>query len=163
MADRTSVLFVCMGNICRSPLAEGLFLHLAAERGVADRFRVDSAGTGGWHVGNPADPRARAVAQHHGVHLPSRARQVTPEDWHDERGYDHIIAMDLENLEHLRRAGAPEGRVRLLRSFDPALAGKPDHHHEVPDPYYGEHDGFHEVFVMVRTACDGLLDELTGA
>src|SRR5262245_42334662 len=94
-AERIRVLFVCLGNICRSPLAEGVFLHLAQAAGVADRFEVDSAGTGDWHAGERPDSRATAVARKHGVELPSIARQVTRADF--DR-FDHIVAMDRENL-----------------------------------------------------------------
>jgi protein-tyrosine phosphatase len=154
----TGVLFVCLGNICRSPLAEGLFLHLADERGVADRFLVDSCGTGGWHIGEPPDKRARAVAKKHGVHLPSRARRLDPAaDW--ER-FHWLIPMDLSNRRDLLAEGAPSERVRLLRSFDPALAGGHEKDMQVPDPYYGAGDGFEVVFEMVRAACAGMLDEL---
>lgn len=163
--DQTSILFVCLGNICRSPLAEGLFIHLARERGVLDRFSVDSAGTGGWHVGNRADPRMRTTAKQYGVELVSRARKVDPgSDFPmltGEGGFDWLIAMDRSNRDDLLDLGAPEDRVRLLRSFDPALKGKPDHALEVPDPYYGGDDGFEQVYHMVRAACAGMLDELT--
>ena len=156
----TGVLFICLGNICRSPLAEGVFLHLARERGVADRFRVDSCGMGGWHVGEPPDTRAMAVARKHGVHLPSRARRFDPPgDW--ER-FHWLVAMDLANQRDLLREGAPKDRVRLLRSFDPALAGRHEQDLEVPDPYYGADGGFDEVFAMVRAACEGLLEALAG-
>lgn len=163
MSDRTSVLFVCMGNICRSPMAEGVFLHLAMQRGVADRFEVDSAGTGGWHAGNPPDPRALEVADRNGVKLLSRARQVrAPEDF--ER-FRWLVVMDLDNRARLLSRGAPQERVRLLRSFDPALSNlAPDHPSlEVPDPYYGGPEGFDRVYAMVLAACAGLLDALTTA
>jgi protein-tyrosine phosphatase len=163
-----SILFVCMGNICRSPLAEGVFLHLAAERGLADRFRVDSAGTGGWHIGNPPDRRAQAVAEKHGIHLPSRARQIDPpRDWDD---FDLVIVMDHQNLDHCLGEGAPPQRTRLLRAYDDELreAGESaDAAHdrlsvlgigEVPDPYFGGDDGFDTVFSMVQRSCARLLD-----
>lgn len=164
MAQTTGVLFVCMGNICRSPLAEGLFLHLAKERGLHERFRVDSAGTGGWHAGNPADPRTIAVATRHGVPVLSRARQVDPrtdfKDPETDRGFHWLIGMDLDNCERMITLGAPEERVRLLRSFDPALAGQPPHRLEVPDPYYGGPDGFDLMYEMIHSACNGLLEHL---
>lgn len=160
------VLFVCLGNICRSPLAEGLFIHMARARGALHRFRVDSAGTGRWHVGNPADPRSIAVARKHGVELPSRARQVDPDsDFFDPLdpdipGFDWLIAMDQSNAARLIELGAPPPRVRLMRSFDPALAGKPEHHLEVPDPYYGGEQGFDDMYAMLHAACLGMLDTL---
>jgi len=160
MNDREprGVLFVCLGNICRSPLAEGIFIHRARERGVLHAHRVDSAGTGHWHVGSPADPRAAEVAMRHGIDLPSVARQVDPE--RDFREFEFILAMDSDNLANLLHAGAPEKRVRLYRSFDPALAGEPDHRLDVPDPYFGAGDGFQRVFDMLVCATDGFLDHL---
>lgn len=158
-APTQSVLFVCLGNICRSPLAEGIMAHLAGEAGLGDRLRVDSAGTGGWHVGEPADPRSVEVAERHGISLPSRARQVTPEDL---AAFDLVVAMDGSNLESLESLGAqiPEGadaaELRRLREFDPQADGDLD----VPDPYYGGPDGFDRVYDMVHRSCRTLLDEL---
>ncbi len=165
-AAPTGILFVCMGNICRSPLAEGLFLHLARQRGEHDRFRVDSAGTGGWHVGNPPDPRSIEVARRHGVELVSRARQLNARTDFIEpeanAGFHWLIGMDQDNCERMITLGAPEERVRLLRSFDPALAGKSPQNLEVPDPYYGGPDGFDLMYTMIHSACEGLLDHLGG-
>jgi protein-tyrosine phosphatase len=161
-----SVLFVCLGNICRSPVAEGVFIHLAQERGVLDRFRVDSAGTGHWHVGRPADPRSLAVAERHCVFLPSRARQVDPaSDFPattspETTGFDLLIGMDRDNCAALRALGAPAERVGLLRGFDPALAGEPLHRLDVPDPYYGGPEGFEHMYEMIHAACAGLLSAL---
>ncbi len=160
---RTGVLFVCLGNICRSPLAEGMFIHLAREQGVLDRFRIDSAGTGGWHIGEPPDRRMLATARRYEVELVSRGRQVDPRtDFPngENRGFDWIIPMDRSNRSNLLALGAPADRVRMLRSFDPALQGAPDDELEVPDPYYGGDDGFDRVYHMVRDACQGMLDEL---
>ena len=151
---RTGLLFLCQGNICRSPLAEGIFIHLATERGVIDRFRVDSAGTGGWHVGNPPDPRSVAVAEKNGVRLPSLARQLIRED---ASAFDLVLAMDRQNAENAAREfGIDPSRIRLMRSFDPLA----DADAEVPDPYYGGDRGFDEVYEMLVRACDGLLDHL---
>ena len=151
----TSVLFVCLGNICRSPLAEGVFRHLVAEEGLEEHFVIDSAGTGAWHVGERPDRRSVEVAAAHGVALPGHARQVTREDL--DR-FDRVVAMDRDNLEALR-ALAPGGgngaRIHLLREYDPAGDGD-----EVPDPYYGGPKGFEEVYQMVRRSCERLLDEL---
>ena len=147
-----SVLFVCMGNICRSPLAEGLFRHKARGRGVEAQFIVDSAGTGGWHAGECADGRVREVARRHGVDLKGRARKVTPEDF--DR-FDHVICMDDENRRQLQQAGAPHGKLRLLLECDPAAAVR-----EVPDPYYGGRRGFETVYGLIDSACEALLDEL---
>lgn len=155
---RTALLFVCLGNICRSPLAEGLFIHLANQRGVIDRFLVDSAGTGAWHVGKAADSRSIAVARAHGVHLPSVARQVDAAT--DFERFDLILAMDRANRTDLLDLGAPRERVKLMRSFDATLAGADDRELEVPDPYYGHGDGFQRVYDMLLRATTGLLDEL---
>ena len=139
-------------------MAEGIFIHRARERGVFENYVVDSAGTGPWHVGNPPDPRASEVAMRQGVDLPSIGRQVDPA--RDFREFEFILAMDSDNLANLLHAGAPEERVRLYRSFDPALSGEPDHRLDVPDPYFGAGDGFQRVFDMLRSATDGLLDHL---
>ena len=151
MSGRAGVLFVCLGNICRSPLAEGIFLHLARERGVLDRFDVDSAGTGAWHVGKPADPRSAAVARRHGVVLPSRARVYDPAG--DPERFAWIVAMDRQNEADLLARGAPAERVRLMMGFhpDPPCA-------EVPDPYYGGAEGFEKAYAMLEGACGGLLE-----
>lgn len=152
------LLFVCLGNICRSPLAEGIFLDLAEKRGVADRFEVDSAGTGSWHVGERPDRRAAAVARRNNIVLPSIGRQVDAQ--RDFEYFDLLLAMDTENLAELRSLGAPEEKLRLMRSFDPECAECADADRCVPDPYFGEGDGFDRVHEMLVRACDGLLDEL---
>lgn len=152
------LLFVCLGNICRSPLAEGIFLDLAEKRGVGDRFEVDSAGTGSWHVGERPDRRAAAVARRNNIVLPSIGRQVDAQ--RDFEYFDLLLAMDTENLAELRSLGAPEEKVRLMRSFDPECAEIADADRCVPDPYFGEGDGFDRVHEMLVRACDGLLDEL---
>ena len=150
------VCFVCAGNICRSPSAEGIFRHLARERGVLDRFDVDSAGTGNWHVGEAPNVRARAAAGARGVVLQGTARQFQPTDF--ER-FDHVLAMDHENRDHLRRMVVREGdlaKIHLLLEFDPASA--PDA--EVPDPYYGGVADYELVIELCLRACAGLLDRL---
>ena len=157
-SSRTSVLFVCLGNICRSPLAEGIFLHLVNEDGLADRFEIDSAGTGSWHVGEPPDARASLVAGQHGVELVSRARQLTDDDL---MHFDWVIAMDHENLRSIGRmadAAGSEAEIHLLREFDSEGDGD-----EVPDPYYGGASGFENVYVMVHRSCQALLARLRGA
>lgn len=149
------ILFVCLGNICRSPAAEGVFKHLAAVAGLADTFDVDSAGTGSWHIGDKADRRMREAARRRGVELTSVARQVTREDFDQ---FDWILAMDASNLRHLQ-AMAPAGaraQVRLFRDFDPEQPGE-----DVPDPYYGEADGFDEVLDIVTRTARALLAEIT--
>ena len=151
-SDTTGVLFVCLGNICRSPLAEGIFQHLVEEAGVSDEFEIDSAGTGSWHVGERPDTRAIAVARAHGITLPSRARQITPEDLDH---FDYVIAMDLENvrnLENMAESRRTDVQIHLLREFDPEHTGD-----EVPDPYYGGASGFAKVFKIVSQSCEALL------
>ncbi len=153
---RTGVLFVCLGNICRSPLAEGIFIHLARERGVLDRLLVDSAGTGGWHVGNRADPRSIAVANKHGIELPSRARTFDDGGAEAER-FPWLIAMDKQNQRDMIARGAPRDSVHLMLSFHPDPPTD-----EVPDPYYGGDDGFDRVYTMLTKACEGLIDAVIG-
>lgn len=155
MPEQSRILFVCLGNICRSPLAEGLFLHMARERGVLERFHVESAGTGGWHTGSHADPRSLAVAAKHGVDLPSRARQVNHDDFEIT---DLFVAMDQANRNGLIEMGAPADKVRLLLEWDDESGPEA----EVPDPYYGGEDGFDGVYAMCERACRGLLDDLCG-
>lgn len=152
----TRILFVCLGNICRSPLAEGVFLHRAEEQGVSDRLEVESAGTGAWHVGNLPDPRSREVAARHGISLTTRARQVRESDFHD---FDLIVAMDTENLrdlERLRKSAGGDARLHLFREFDEGAEEDLD----VPDPYFGGPEGFDGVFQMVERASAGLLAHL---
>jgi protein-tyrosine phosphatase len=151
------LLFVCLGNICRSPTAEGVMASLIAERGVGDRITVDSAGTGGWHVGNAPDARATAAAARRGITLTGGARQVDASDF---ASADLLLAMDAQNLRDLRAiAPSPEAaaKVRLLREFDPASAPADL---DVPDPYYGDGDGFALVLDQVEAACRGLLDRI---
>jgi protein-tyrosine phosphatase len=155
------ILFVCLGNICRSPTAEGVMKAKLAEAGLAEDVDVESAGTGGWHVGHPPDERAGVAASARGITLESRAQRFQASHFDD---FDLILAMDRQNLEDMR-ALAPdadaEGRLGLLREYDPesVAAGELD----VPDPYYGGEDGFEDVLDMVERACDGLLAEIRGA
>ncbi|MCH7991888.1 MAG: low molecular weight phosphotyrosine protein phosphatase [Gemmatimonadetes bacterium] len=154
----TSVLFVCLGNICRSPLAEGVFQHLVAEAGLSGHFEIDSAGTGAWHVGEKADARAEMVANQHGVELESRARQVTEDDLHR---FDYVIVMDRENLRSVERMADATGsnaQIALLRDFDPEDSGD-----EVPDPYYGGSSGFETVYEIVHRSCQVLMKRLRAA
>jgi protein-tyrosine phosphatase len=151
-------LFVCLGNICRSPTAEGVMRSLVRQAGLADRVHVDSAGTGGWHIGSAPDERAAAAAGSRGIALEGRARQVRLEDFSE---FDLLLAMDSSNLRELRALAASEeerARVRLLREFDPAAAGSGEL--DVPDPYYGAAGGFEEVLDLVTAACEGLLAEI---
>ena len=153
---RVHLCFVCLGNICRSPTAEGVMRRLVADAGLADVIAIDSAGTAAYHVGERADPRARQHAAGRGLSLDSRARQFTSRDF---AVMDYVLAMDASNLQDLRAldgADAYEGRLALLRSFDPiAPEGA-----EVPDPYYGGERGFEEVLDLCEAACRGLLDDV---
>lgn len=151
----TRVLFVCLGNICRSPAAEAVFAALVAEAGLSDGFVLDSAGTGGWHEGEPADARMRRAARRRGVAIGSTARQVVPEDF---ARFDVILAMDASNLAALRRQAPREhaGKVRLFRELDPEAPGG-----DVPDPYYGGDGGFDEVLDIVDRTGRAWLAELT--
>ncbi len=148
------LLFVCMGNICRSPLAEGVFIHKARGRGALERFQVDSAGTHGYHEGEAYDLRSHDIARRHGVALVGRSRPVRSEDF---QRFDLLLAMDADNYAILRKR-APEElrrRVRLLGEWlDPV---EPP---EVPDPYYGGPDGFEGVYHLIDRMCDALLDDL---
>jgi protein-tyrosine phosphatase len=151
------LLFVCMGNICRSPTAEGVMRGLLREQGLEDVVEVDSAGTGGWHVGAPPDERATEAARARGVTLTGAARVVARNDFDD---FDLILAADRRNRDKLRVIAPPEARARihLLREFDPSADGAADL--DVPDPYYGGPEGFEHVLDVVDSACRGLLDTL---
>ncbi|HEY4240211.1 MAG TPA: low molecular weight protein-tyrosine-phosphatase [Kofleriaceae bacterium] len=144
------VCFVCLGNICRSPTAEGVMQKLVEDAGLAHAIELDSAGTGNWHAGELADARTRAAAARRGYALTHRARQFTASD---VARFDLILAMDRSNLESLRRIGAD---AKLLRSFDPAAAPNA----EVPDPYDGGPQGFEHVLDLCESACAGLLAHL---
>jgi protein-tyrosine phosphatase len=154
-AGTTGVLFVCLGNICRSPMAEGVFRRVAAEAGVLDRFRIDSAGTGDWHAGSPPDRRAQAALRRRGVDISAlRARQVDERDFH---AFDLLLAMDASNRQDLLDI-APEGtggKVRLFLDYAPHLNAR-----EVPDPYFGGAEGFDRALELVEAASAGLLRAL---
>ncbi len=148
------ICFVCLGNICRSPLAEGVFQDLVNREGLESRILVHSAGTGNWHVGAPPDARMQATAQTHGIRLQSIARQFQPEDF---KRYQLILPMDQSNLTTLKYMGSPRDmatKVKLFRSFDPGHNGDLD----VPDPYYGGSAGFQQVFDIVQRTCPHLLE-----
>lgn len=152
----TRVLFVCMGNICRSPTAEGVFRQLAREAGLEEAVCIDSAGTHDYHVGKAPDERAQAAALRRGFDLSLlRARQVEERDFLE---FDHILAMDRENLANLQRICPPGHRhkIRLFLSYSSRFAER-----EVPDPYYGGRQGFDHVLDLVEDASRGLLESLT--
>ncbi len=146
------LLFVCAGNICRSPTAEGVMARLVTEAGLGGRVELDSAGTGAWHVGELADPRTRAAARKRGLDLTHRARQLRRADF--DR-FDLIAVMDHDNLRHATVMAEQRARaaIRLLRSFDPTAPESAI----VPDPYAGGPDGFEEVLDICERACVGLL------
>lgn len=151
------VLFVCLGNICRSPLAEGLFQEKVTAAGLADRVEVDSAGTGPWHVGAPPDRRMAATAAAHGTDLSAlRGRQLQASDLDY---FDHVFVMDKANL-HDTLALDPDGdhgtRVRLFREFDPEPGD-----FQVPDPYYGGDAGFEHVYAIADRTTAAILERLT--
>jgi protein-tyrosine phosphatase len=156
LARPISICFVCLGNICRSPTAEGIMRSLVLRSKLQDRIHVESAGTAAYHAGELPDRRSRAAASARRIELSSRARQFTPEDW--ER-FEYVLAMDRENFRELADAApnaAARAKLSLLLSFDPA--SQPGA--EVPDPYQGGHDGFEEVLDLCEAACTGLLEHL---
>ena len=142
------ILFVCLGNICRSPTAEGVMRSLLREEGMEREVQLDSAGTGSWHVGSAPDSRAAEAARARGITLEGAARSVTEEDFEE---FDLLVAMDRENLADLRAIAPPgtEHKVRLLLD-----------ERDVPDPYYGGPRGFEEVLDLVQAGCERLLDDL---
>ena len=149
------ICFVCLGNICRSPTAEGVFQHLVNERGLQPYFEIDSAGTSAYHVGETANSRSQQIASQHGVTLQSRARRF---ESFDLDYFDLIVAMDQSNLEDIHQldsSGKHEGKIRKLREFDP----QPEDGN-VPDPYHGGIHGFENVFQIVERSCRQLLDKL---
>jgi protein-tyrosine phosphatase len=153
--EKVGVLFVCMGNICRSPTAHGVFEELVRQERLHDRILVDSAGTHAYHIGNPPDPRACAAALRRGVDLShQRARRIGEEDL--ER-FDYVLVMDNENLEMVERICPPDHRqkVRLFMEYAPHMGMD-----EVPDPYYGGLAGFERVLDLVEAASQGLLQAI---
>ena len=154
---KTAILMICMGNICRSPTAEGVLRRLAGQSGMLERLTIDSAGTHDYHVGSGPDDRAQEAARRRGYDLSElRARQVSSQDF--ER-FDYILAMDRENLASLKRQCPPEHqhKLRLYLSFSARFSEQ-----EVPDPYYGGRQCFDLVLDMVEDAAQGLLDEIRG-
>lgn len=148
------ICFICLGNICRSPTAEGVFQHLVEERGLEDFFEIDSAGTSAYHIGESANSKSQRTANQYGITLHSSARQFeTP----DLDYYDMVLAMDRENLSNIKSMASAnhENKIGMLRDFDPEPGDG-----EVPDPYYGGREGFENVFQIVKRSCEQLLDEL---
>lgn len=149
------ITFVCTGNICRSPMAEKMFAHQLAQRGLGDAVRVTSAGTADWHVGKGADERTNRVLRGHGYPVQHRAAQVGPE----HMSADLVVALGRNHVWLLEGLGIPATRIRMLRSFDPRSgAAVPD----VEDPYYGDHHDFEQVFTVIEAALPGLHDWVDG-
>ncbi len=153
------VCFVCLGNICRSPTAEGVMKKLVRDAGLEERIDIESAGTAAYHVGERPDPRSREEARRRGVALESRAQQFTAKDF---ARFDYVLAMDRENLADL--SGLTDDtvhleRLTLLRRFEPGSTNDSS----VPDPYYGGDDGFMRVFEICEAACRGLLEHIVEA
>ena len=151
------ILFVCLGNICRSPAAEAIFNQKIKERDLEKLFVVDSAGTGGWHVGNLADPRMRETALSRGIELTSRSRKIEESDLYE---FDHILVMDNDNLEAVKSLNKDHKnpvnyKIKLILSYS-----KSSQLEEVPDPYYGGQNGFDQVLDLLDEAIDGLIDSL---
>jgi protein-tyrosine phosphatase len=144
------ICLVCMGNICRSPMAETVLRKTLTDRGLGERVRVWSAGTGRWHVGDPMDERALEVLARRGYDGSTHRARQFGSDWFDR--YDLVLAMDRDNLVTLSRMAPPGVEVRLFRSFDPAAPEGA----EVPDPYYGGAEGFEEVLSLVEAASEGI-------
>lgn len=155
MSDKKSVLFVCLGNICRSPTGEGVMQHLVEERGLESQVEIDSAGTIGYHTGHGADDRMQAAAKKRGYDLTSRSRKITARDLET---FDLVIAMDRENYQDIQHVHeSPTATVKLLSDW---LGDEwPS---DVPDPYYGGAEGFEYVLDMIEAACPLILDELVG-
>jgi protein-tyrosine phosphatase len=153
--EKVSVLFICMGNICRSPTAEAVFRHYVENAGLSERFLIDSAGTHGYHAGDPPDSRAQRAAQQRGYDMGKlRGRQVRADDF---RIFDYVLAMDRANLAILQRITPIDSDVqaRLFLEF-----ARHHNEREVPDPYYGGMGGFERVLDMVEDAAQGLLEEI---
>lgn len=149
--SKIGVLFVCLGNICRSPLAEGIFRDKVRAAGLEDKFEIDSCGTSAFHIGEQPDPRSRANAEENGVYLDHQARQFVASDFSD---FDYILPMDSSNYRNVMRLepARAQGKVVLMREFDSSAKGA-----DVPDPYYGGERGFQDVFDILDRSAEALL------
>ena len=154
--EKISLLFVCLGNICRSPAAEGIMQHLVDEAGLTNRFVIDSAGIGGWHVGDLPDKRMRRCGKAHGYDFCSRARQLQAEDFNR---FDYIIVMDSDNYRQassLARNSRQQEKIRMMADY---LTAHPMYTY-IPDPYYGGEKDFELVIELLEDACRGMMEEL---
>lgn len=154
-ANPYKLCFVCLGNICRSPTGEGLFIQKVRKAGLENYFYIDSAGTAAYHIGEGANSKSQATANKYGVHLPSRARKL---EYADLEEFDLILAMDSENFKNITQLDTKNrysGKIKMMREFDP----EPEDGN-VPDPYYGGMQGFENVFKVLDRSCEVLLDEL---
>lgn len=156
MEEKKKILFVCMGNICRSPSAEAVFKGMALNAGVIKRFEIDSAGTGAWHAGEPADKRMQKHAQKRGYNLTSIARQFDPETDFDR--FDFIVAMDDDNVNSLKKMARNETDLQKIHKMTDFR--KEWRYDEVPDPYYGGDEGFELVLDLLEDSCEGLLEKV---
>jgi len=155
---KTKILFVCLGNICRSPAAEAIFLFKLKEKQLLDKFQVDSAGTGGWHAGNLADSRMRRSALNRGVIIESLARQITLNDFHK---FDLILTMDNSNLKDVKDLSSQLDKPFNAQIEPIVKFAKNTNFLEVPDPYYGGENGFNEVLDLLEDAINGLILYIT--
>jgi len=157
MSRPLRVTAVCSGNICRSPIAEYVLRDAVERAGLSHAIVVDSAGVGAWHVGEGADSRSvRVLAQHDYDGSGHRVQQITSAWFDGDDAPDLLLAMDSTHYAALRRM-APDADVRMIRSFDPRLAARPDADLDVPDPYYGRHDGFEQVLQMIERSIPGVM------
>ena len=156
--NKISVLFVCLGNICRSPAAEAIFKSLIEKKGLTDCFIVDSAGTGSWHIGKKADSRMRIAAEKRNINILSRARQITSEDFNK---FNYILAMDNSNFINIqdlknRKASTDFSSIKKIQDFKSAF-----NEQEVPDPYFGGYEGFDYVLDILEDSVKGFLESIS--
>ena len=155
---KISILFVCLGNICRSPAAEAIFISLIEKKGLTDGFIVDSAGTGSWHIGKKADSRMRIAAERRGINILSRARQITTKDF-DE--FNYILAMDDSNFRNIqdlknKTSSTDLASIKKIQNFRSLF-----NEHEVPDPYFGGDEGFDHVLNILEDSVSGFLESIS--